>query len=165
MENNQRIRVNVRTSENNPPEIRNLPRFFDIPFEVVLDVVPGLFESDREMDIALHDSWNQQEIPDKNPDIELNIESGVATLEHTSEMCTVCMTNFEVSEIITKLECNHVLHSKCIGEWVKYKQECPVCRSHINTINTSTEDVMRMKMKTEKIMILGKKKIMHLLIT
>jgi len=28
------------------------------------------------------------------------------------------------------LECSHVFHSKCIGQWYKIKQHCPLCRQN-----------------------------------
>ena len=47
-----------------------------------------------------------------------------------------CISDFEKGEKITELECKHILHTECISEWVKYKSECPVCRSFVKTIKT-----------------------------
>ena len=48
-----------------------------------------------------------------------------------NEMCVICYENIEKKKYVSKLKCNHIFHYKCISEWGKYKQECPLCRQHI----------------------------------
>ena len=35
-------------------------------------------------------------------------------------------------ESITSLECGHIFHAKCIGEWIARNQACPLCRVAID---------------------------------
>ena len=67
----------------------------------------------------------------RNPDIATGIASEKVSENIIGESCCICISKFEIDENITKLGCNHVLHTKCIEEWVKYKQECPTCRQNI----------------------------------
>lgn len=52
------------------------------------------------------------------------------------EKCTICFENV-VSPASCReeegktLECSHIFHRECIGEWLKYKHNCPVCRAHV----------------------------------
>ena len=69
------------------------------------------------------------------PNVKLNIKSKLATNEDTKYNCSICVSDFDKDESIKQLECNHIFHSNCIGEWVKYKSECPCCRSYIQTTN------------------------------
>lgn len=49
--------------------------------------------------------------------------------------CPICMLDFEEKDTVGELECNHSFHFRCIKEWGKYKQECPLCRHAIKTEN------------------------------
>ncbi|GJX87101.1 zinc finger, RING/FYVE/PHD-type containing protein [Tanacetum coccineum] len=44
------------------------------------------------------------------------------------EVCTICLDEFEIGEIIRLLGCEHGYHPSCIKEWLKVKNECPICR-------------------------------------
>lgn len=51
------------------------------------------------------------------------------------ESCPICMVEFRVNdpELIAELNCSHkhIFHLKCIKEWVKTKDNCPMCREQI----------------------------------
>lgn len=47
--------------------------------------------------------------------------------------CLICMEGFEVSQIATKLNCSHTFHDKCILDWLKVHNTCPVCRYEMVT--------------------------------
>mgnify|MGYP003331991169 CR=1 FL=1 len=44
--------------------------------------------------------------------------------------CSICL-DYENRVGIVLNQCNHKFHDKCIREWIKIKQECPVCRNTI----------------------------------
>ncbi len=50
-----------------------------------------------------------------------------------NKKCMVCLLEFDDDDDVQCLECKHVFHHKCLDEWVKYKPECPTCRSQIET--------------------------------
>ena len=45
--------------------------------------------------------------------------------------CTICLEEFNNDEEIIKLKCNHLFHSKCIDDWIKKNQSCPLCRVNL----------------------------------
>ena len=64
----------------------------------------------------------------------------IATEEHTSKMCTICMEQIQIGEKITKLscKCGHFYHLKpvdseesCITGWLQHQNYCPHCRKKV----------------------------------
>ena len=52
----------------------------------------------------------------------------------------ICLEDFKSKEKVTALPCIHFFHTPCIKEWIKEKNECPVCKfeltqQNINSIN------------------------------
>lgn len=85
----------------------------------------------RIMNSVMEESLNEYKTCEKKPNIRINVESFSTTNEHKNELCTICTDNFELGDEITRLQCTHLYHTKCIAEWVMYKPECPCCKSHI----------------------------------
>ena len=56
-----------------------------------------------------------------NPDVKSN-----------NKNCSICLNKFYYNQDVVQLECLHLFHYKCVSEWYKYKQECPVCRKNID---------------------------------
>ena len=51
----------------------------------------------------------------------------------SSEECTICWVDFTQADQLIKLNCVHTFHEKCIENWLKQVNTCPVCRSQVNT--------------------------------
>ena len=45
--------------------------------------------------------------------------------------CSICLENYEVGESISILSCDHFFHTKCLNEWFKKKEVCPLCREEL----------------------------------
>jgi hypothetical protein len=45
--------------------------------------------------------------------------------------CSICFEKFYYNQNVINLDCKHLFHQKCLTEWYKYKQECPVCRKKL----------------------------------
>ena len=84
---------------------------------------------------ALNESFNNEPTLEKKEDIWLDSsnKSLKATKENILETCYICVLNYGEEEMITQLACNHNCHTECLNEWVKYKSECPICRSELKT--------------------------------
>lgn len=93
----------------------------------------GRISEERMIEIASHESLNHYNTQEKKPNVKLDVKSEIASDNLKDEKCVICITLFNVGDKITKLECNHVLHTECVSEWVKYKPECPACRNPIKT--------------------------------
>lgn len=44
--------------------------------------------------------------------------------------CSICLNLFQNNEIVTKTECQHIFHEKCIMSWIIDKKTCPNCRNN-----------------------------------
>ncbi|MGA8164999.1 MAG: RING finger domain-containing protein [Waddliaceae bacterium] len=49
-----------------------------------------------------------------------------------------------------KLDCSHIFHRECIGEWVKKKHNCPVCRAHVGV---GTPEARQTERSSEEILV------------
>jgi hypothetical protein len=45
--------------------------------------------------------------------------------------CSICLVEYESNDLVSITECGHLFHNKCIEEWSRYKQDCPVCRNNL----------------------------------
>ena len=45
--------------------------------------------------------------------------------------CVVCLTEFQIGDIISALPCCHVFHTDCIQNWLKKELSCPVCKFEV----------------------------------
>lgn len=72
----------------------------------------------------------------KKKDIKLDLSSQkYYTIQNKIDKCSICINNYEETEIVSVLSnCKHMFHLECITEWVKYKQECPMCRKCISIL-------------------------------
>lgn len=52
--------------------------------------------------------------------------------ELTSKLPVCCICSEGISEDLETTKCNHQFHKKCLSEWNKYKQNCPLCRTRIH---------------------------------
>ena len=69
---------------------------------------------------------NTLKIPKK-----LDIFARKVEKQHLEKECSICQNNFSEGEKISEIACKHFYHYKCIKEWVKIKDSCPLCRKNI----------------------------------
>lgn len=72
----------------------------------------------------------------------------------SEKVCVICYdsissnpTHEEEKEKV--LNCSHIFHRECIGEWLKLKHNCPVCRAHIES---NTPEAPKPEMTAEEIL-------------
>ena len=46
-------------------------------------------------------------------------------------LCSVCLDDFILTELVRKLRCNHLYHAQCIIAWLERHGDCPLCRRPI----------------------------------
>lgn len=49
----------------------------------------------------------------------------------TEEMCPICFSDFVIGENVKIINCKHLFHSDCLIEWLKYKKQCPTCKTKV----------------------------------
>jgi hypothetical protein len=52
--------------------------------------------------------------------------------------CSICLQNFNESEILSKTKCRHYYHEACIKEMVKYTNKCALCRTKLKADKQKT---------------------------
>lgn len=53
--------------------------------------------------------------------------------------CPICYDEMDREDkSITALDCSHIFHGACIGQWLKEKPTCPICRTRVRVV-PSTE--------------------------
>lgn len=65
-----------------------------------------------------------------NSDTEVPIKSDTISQSQVNEQlrCSVCHEDFNLSEPVSRLVCDHVFHPSCITPWLERRDTCPVCR-------------------------------------
>jgi len=56
--------------------------------------------------------------------------------------CSICFEEFKETDLVTPLSCDvrHYFHNHCIEQWIKTKNECPLCRKEINVADLKEFD-------------------------
>uniref|UniRef100_A0A1A9ZN08 RING-type domain-containing protein n=1 Tax=Glossina pallidipes TaxID=7398 RepID=A0A1A9ZN08_GLOPL len=49
--------------------------------------------------------------------------------------CAMCLSDFQLKDLLRTLQCNHKFHAACIHKWLKTKGICPLCRQCALTKN------------------------------
>lgn len=58
-------------------------------------------------------------------------EASLARLGDNSQCC-ICLEDFCVGDMMTRLPCLHTYHTACIGDWLRASGTCPVCKHRVN---------------------------------
>ena len=54
--------------------------------------------------------------------------------------CPICLDEYKKGDELTKIPCNHWFHSKCILEWLKQDDICPICNFELNDEEKEKEE-------------------------
>lgn len=59
---------------------------------------------------------------------ELNsLRAKAYNLEEEND-CSICLSELKMHEMFIHLQCRHLFHEKCIKDWLKTKNQCPICK-------------------------------------
>jgi len=88
-----------------------------------LEKTPGLSPQLEDSALALSDQETQ---PHKKRRVGTEAEEA----EH--HICSVCQEEVnEAGQELTQLSCSHRFHRRCIEKWLRQKDTCPTCRTHV----------------------------------
>jgi hypothetical protein len=59
--------------------------------------------------------------------ISIDNDDNISINSNDEEKCSICLSKID-NYIYTNLSCNHKFHLKCINEWLKNSNECPLCK-------------------------------------
>lgn len=75
----------------------------------------------------------QIEIPEINDESNfiINIDDYIVNIQpevvDTTQICTICLDDFQVKNICRLKNCEHEFHIDCIKKWLQIKLKCPLC--------------------------------------
>lgn len=99
------------------------------------------------------DQRRRAEIKDKVVNSLSKISFGRIQLEGQNE-CAICLGGFEVDQMVTPLSCDirHYFHYECIQQWMKQKNECPLCKAEIvpANLNELTKELKRLEFEANQ---------------
>jgi hypothetical protein len=150
MDSDPDIKINIRTgTSTRAPRISNanlssdfqysfiIPYIQPVDFQSIFPPINNITSYQQPMfdtyiiDQILQRSMNDGELH-RNPHVELDLEQRHCKSGDVDKECTICQTQFKLGEKLSLLkECNHLFHYKCLKEWGKYNQVCPLCRKPI----------------------------------
>lgn len=47
---------------------------------------------------------------------------------HSSSQCSICLGDFNTSDLLLQLTCKHIYHRECLLHWLQTHYRCPYCR-------------------------------------
>jgi len=72
---------------------------------------------------------------DRRHDVETGDGAGAKEPggEEGEEECAICRSEVDLTQpaLYMVTPCDHVFHAACLGEWLYYKMECPICRGRL----------------------------------
>lgn len=63
-----------------------------------------------------------------SPGIPCTLETA-ACLDHETDFCVICQSDYNKEETIGSLDCGHEYHAECVKKWLVVKNRCPICKS------------------------------------
>ena len=111
---------NNRTNYNKEYKINSLSdksESYDQMIEKINKLVQDPFE--------IYEKDNIYNTKDRNIQNQLFIQ--YQNFNQQSE-CIICLELFKYEENIATTPCFHIFHNKCLVEWLKIKNFCPLCR-------------------------------------
>jgi hypothetical protein len=49
-------------------------------------------------------------------------------IQNLSSQCSICLGDFNLSDILLQLTCKHIYHRECLLQWLQTHYRCPYCR-------------------------------------
>jgi len=51
--------------------------------------------------------------------------------EDNGELCSVCLCDYDDTDVLIRLPCEHLFHEACITRWLRQDSSCPQCRFNL----------------------------------
>lgn len=73
----------------------------------------------------------REKTPDFDPGNGYDTSAGKSRKrdEEEGEKCIICYDTIKRSHLIRVLQCAHRFHRRCINNWLRYEQFCPLCKT------------------------------------
>jgi hypothetical protein len=112
----------------------------NIPHSNLINILNGLISNDH---ILSNSNIMEYEQPDNITDLEdipiviseiqfNNLDKIIYNHDCDENVCTICLSNYEHTQELIRLDCYHYFHHDCIKHWLtQLNNKCPICRYEI----------------------------------
>jgi hypothetical protein len=111
--------------------------------DIVLTYLHDLEQPNDDMEDVLSDSFQNATFRNDvltEQEEHVLIEQPYDPQCHTTSMCPILQSPFELNEPVTVLPCNHVFNTEAIRTWLKeHCSLCPLCRYNLKPVSPTTE--------------------------
>lgn len=120
--------INTPTSERKGLQIEEE----NLDIEIIL-LIPSPFIFNGRNDFSNYQSILNRSLNDNELRKNNNINTNLKTIQNKKEncQCSICFEKIDLNENLFDLNCGHDFHESCLNNWIKYKQDCPVCRKSV----------------------------------
>jgi len=63
------------------------------------------------------------------------IQAIIDKIKYKGEVCSICLDEIKSHQTLGVLNCGHFFHKNCIRTSLDYKNQCPLCGTHVNKID------------------------------
>jgi hypothetical protein len=120
-------------------------------FNFTNDFFPNLFNrpnNDQQLENLLNHLMMNDPNRYGNPPASKKVVDEIERVKITEENfnqykglnCSLCMEDCNLDDLLLKLKCSHAFHEKCILEWLKITNTCPICRDELITDDPDYEN-------------------------
>jgi len=64
--------------------------------------------------------------------------------------CAICLSDFEQTEELKRLPCNHHFHGLCIDPWLLQQPVCPLCKQEVGNTAQEMKEMIQKRKKEEQ---------------
>ena len=90
----------------------------------------------KKLHLTLKDTYNNNKFKSVLPETAKHLPKSIYHVyqfnnKNMDKECRICLQNFVIGQEILTLPCFHFFHCNCISDWLRKKEECPICKSSI----------------------------------
>lgn len=105
----------------------NLYGFHNINYSNNSDIIESVINEENNFEPNTHSKGVNKNILKLLPKNKVN---DINKLDE--KKCVICLEYFVNGDLLTTIPCFHLFHPKCIIEWFKSKNTCPICKTKIS---------------------------------
>ena len=60
-----------------------------------------------------------------------SVLENISDISESQRECVICQSEFKSGDVINKLDCEHMFHFSCLGEEIKHRDRCPICKASL----------------------------------
>ena len=131
------INHNNPNNMNNNVHIRHLPQNLNNNHRFLVFIGNNSNHNHRNhIPESRHEHPTDKQIVNQLP--ETYIED-VNKLDNEKKNCVICLEDFKTGDKAVILPCIHMFHNKCIKNWLKTQNSCPICKFKLTAQNMNSQ--------------------------